>query len=111
MSLMNKRKSNNKVKINIDRSGKLKTIFYILILVISLFILQLIFGWKTLEEIPSFLQPYSIVILWINPYLTYIQAVLIFILGYLLINVISSLIYMHFIQIADHPTAAAIRSI
>jgi hypothetical protein len=108
---MNKSKSNNKEMKNIDRSERLKTIFYILILFILLFVSHFVFGWKTLEEIPSFLKPYSTIILWINPYLKYIQAVLIFIFGYLMINVISSLIYRHFIKIADHPTAAAIRSI
>ncbi len=103
--------SNNKARINVDRKLKFKTFFYIIILVISLFTLDLVFGWKTVEEIPSFLQPYNKIILWFNPYLIYVQAGLLFIFGYLSINVVSSLIYMHFLRIADHPTAAAIRSI
>jgi hypothetical protein len=108
---MNKSKIDNKETKNIDRSERLITIFYILILFILLFISNFVFGWKTLEEIPSFLKPYSTIILWINPYLKYIQAILIFIFGYLMINMISSLIYKHFIKIADYPTAAAIKSI
>jgi hypothetical protein len=111
MILVTQSINNNRVKYNIDRFIWVKTILYISFLIISLFISNFIFGWKSPEEIPSFLQPFSMVILWINPYLVYIQATLIIIFGYISLNSVSKLIYMHFIKIADHPTAAAIRSI
>jgi hypothetical protein len=95
---------------SIRRSG-LKTIFYIFLLIFSVFLVDFIFGWSTVEKIPQILKPYSRIILLINPYLLYIQAILILIFGYLAVNVVSGLIYAYFLELTDHPTAAAIRSI
>jgi hypothetical protein len=107
---MNK-KSNKKKKVNSRVFGGFKTILYLALLVFSLLLLNFVFGWRNIDEIPSFLQPYSSIILWVNSYLAYIQSALIFVFGYLSLNGISSFIYTHFLQITDHPTAAAIRSI
>jgi len=64
------------------RRGGIKTMSFIVLLAVSLSLLNFIFGWKSFEEIPLLLQPFSNIILLINPYLVYIQAVLIFLLGY-----------------------------
>ncbi len=93
------------------RSESLRTIFYIVILGVSLFILNFIFGWISMETIPAFLQPLSSVILSVNPFLPYIYAVLVFGLGYLIVNSLSRMIYVYMRRITDHPTAATIRTI
>ncbi len=89
----------------------LKTIFYIVVLVVLLSIFNIIFGWGSEEVIPPYLQPYSDIILLINPYLGYIQAGLTFVIGYLIVNAISGLVYARMRKITDHPTAATIRTI
>jgi small conductance mechanosensitive channel len=105
----------NKVKdktiTNNKRTIGYKTIAYLTTLVTLLITSNYLLGWENLETIPKSLQPYSNIILMLNPYLKYIQAVLILVFGYLSINVISTLIYLRFIRISDHPTAAAVRSI
>jgi len=98
-------------KIQSLRRGSLKTVFYIVVLAISLSIANFIFGWTSLEEIPAFLRPYSVAILLINPYLVYIHAALVFIIGYLVVNAVSGLAYTYMRKITDHPTAATIRTI
>jgi len=93
------------------RKGGLKTFLYLFLLVISIIFVNYIFGWESVEEIPTSLQPYSWLLLWINPYLVYIQSALILFFGYLAVRVISGLAYMYFINLTDNPTASAIRSI
>jgi len=80
------------------RRGVLKTLIYIVILVASLFISSFIFLF-----IP-FLEPYK-------DYLLYIQAVLIFALGYGVVNSLSEVVYSYFRKIVEHSTAAALRTI
>lgn len=65
--------------------GNLKTVFYVALLALLLFIIKLI-GWTSFEETRPYLQPYSSIIFLINPYLAYIQAVLVFVLGRCYIN-------------------------
>jgi hypothetical protein len=110
----------NKVeeKIQSFRRGSLKTVFYIAFLVILLSVLNFVFNPPTTTEdgevillLPPFLQPYEDVIRMVQPYLSYIQAGLIFVIGYLAVNAISKLIYTYMRRISDHPTAAAVRSI
>ena len=93
------------------RRGSLKTAFYIAALAVSLFVLNFIFGWETPEKIPPFLQPYSEVILVVQPFLVYVQAGLIFVFGYLTISAVSGLAYAYMRRVTDHSTSAAIRSI
>lgn len=93
------------------RRGSLKTVFYIVVLAVSLSILNFAFGWKSYEEIPPALQPFSGIILLVNPYLAYIQATLVFGLGYLIVNAISGMVYTYMRRITDHPTAATIRTV
>ena len=93
------------------RRDTLKPIFYVVLLTVSLFIVSLVFGWASFEEIPSILQPYSSIILLVRPYLAYIQGGLVFVFGYLAVNAFSRLVYTYLRRITDHSTAAAIRSI
>lgn len=78
---------------------------------ISLIILNFIFGWKTAEEIPPILQPYTGLIAIVQPYVVYIQAVLLLVFGYMAVRSASAMVYTYVKRIADHPTAASIRTI
>lgn len=88
-----------------------KALIYIVALSFSLFIMNFIFGWTTIEAIPPFLQPYSSIIIPIQPYIVYIEAVLIFSFGYMAVRAISTVTYTYARRVTDHPTAAAIRTI
>ncbi len=93
------------------RRESLKTVFYIVVLAVLLVVLNFFFGWESSDAIPPFLQPYSDVILLVNPYLVYIQAGLVFVLGYLVVNAASGIAYTYVKRVSDHPTAATIRTI
>jgi len=98
-------------KIQSFNHGSFKTVFYIVVLAVLLFILNFVFGWTSEETIPPLLQPFSSVILSINPYLVYVQAVLVFVLGYLVVNAVGGMVYTYMRRVADHPTATTIRTI
>jgi len=98
-------------KIQSIRSGTLKTTLYIVVLAVSLSILNFLFSWTSFEEIPPYLQPYTSIILLIQPYLLYIQAAVVFVFGYLTVNAISKLVYTYMRRVADHSTAATIRAV
>ena len=93
------------------RAGWLKTILYIVVLAVSLSVLDLLFGWTPDETIPPYLQHLSGVILLVNPYIQYIQAILIFGLGYLIVNALSGVMYSYMRRFTDHPTAATVRTL
>jgi len=47
----------------------------------------------------------------INPYLVYVRAGLLFVLGYLIVKATSGLVYAYIRRITDHPTAATVKTI
>jgi hypothetical protein len=91
--------------------GSVKTITYVAILAVSLVVMNLVFGWASIEEIPPFLQPHSSIIIMVHPYLVYIQAVMVFSFGYMAVKNISEMVYAHMRVRTDHSTAATIRTI
>jgi len=93
------------------RRKSLKTIFYILFLSALLSALNIIFGWSSREVIPDFLKPYSDLILTVNPYLVYIQAAVVFALGYLIVNSFSNAVYVYMRRLSGHPTAATVKTV
>jgi len=98
-------------KIQSIRRGSFKMIFYIVILVISLSIMNFVFGEAPFTEIPTFLQPYSDMLAVLRPFLIYARAALVFIFGYLVLNAVSAIVYTYASRVADRPTAAAIKSL
>ena len=88
-----------------------RTIAYVIVLAIIVALVSFIFGWSSIEQIPEYLQPYSNILLLINPYLNYIQAVILFGLGYLVVNSASGMVYSYVRRITEHPTAATLRTI
>ncbi|MCS7119673.1 MAG: mechanosensitive ion channel [Nitrososphaerota archaeon] len=93
------------------RWQSVKTALYIILLGILLSVLNLVFGWTSKESMPAFLQPFSNVIIFVNPFLPYVQAVLILAIGYLAVNTVSGMVYTYMRRFTDHPTAATIRTI
>ena len=104
---------NNKVgeKPQSLRRASLKTVFYIIVLVLTLFLVNFLFGWTSAEEIPPYLQPYSNIIMSTHPYLVYLQAGLLLVFGYFAVNAISGSVYAYMRRITDHPEAATVQSI
>ena len=93
------------------RSALSKTVAYIVILAIVLVLMNFLFGWASADDMPTFLQPYSGILLAVNPYLRYIQAAVIFLFGYLAVNAASGVVYTYFRQATEHATAATLRTI
>jgi hypothetical protein len=93
------------------RSALSKTVAYIVILAIVLVLMNFLFGWTTVDDMPAFLQQYSGFLLAVNPYLRYIQAAVIFLFGYLAVNAASGVVYTYFRQATEHATAATLRTI
>ena len=91
--------------------GTLKITLCIVVLAVSLILVNFLFGWASYEEIPPYLHPYSGALLFIHPYMVYIQAALLFILGYFVIKAISGIVYTYMRRATDHPTAATVRTI
>jgi len=98
-------------KIQSIRHSSFKMGFYIIVLVISLSIMNFIFGEAPFTEIPTFLQPYKDTLAILRPFLIYARAVLVFIFGYFVLNAVSAIVYIYASRIADRPTAAAIKSL
>jgi small conductance mechanosensitive channel len=88
-----------------------KTVIYSVALCASLISANFFFGWSSVDEIPSYLQQYSGILLTVHPYLKYVQAGLIFIFGYLIINSASGTVYTYVRRITEHSTAATLRTI
>ena len=85
--------------------GLSRTIAYVIVLAIIVALVSFIFGWSSIEQMPGYLQPYSNILLLINPYLKYIQAVLILGFGYLVVNSASGMVYAYVRRITEHATA------
>ena len=98
-------------KIPSFRSALSKTVAYIVLLAVMLVLMNFLFGWNSVDEMPAFLQQYSGFLLPVTPYLKYIQAGIIFIFGYLAINAASGVVYTYFRQATEHATAATLRTI
>ncbi|MCX8189028.1 MAG: mechanosensitive ion channel family protein [Nitrososphaeria archaeon] len=106
-----KRNSAVKSRMQNFKYGSVKIVSYIVILIIILIILNYLFRWTTYEEIPEHLKQYSTIILFINPYIPYVHALLVFIFGYLITNTLSGIVYRYFIKITDHPTASTFKTL
>jgi len=111
LSIKNKQVALVSEKIQSLRRGSLKTVFYIVLLAVLLSVLGFIFGWTSTETVPPLLQPFSSIIILVNPYLMYIQTVLVFVLGYLVVNTVGGMVYTYMRRVTDHPTAATIRTV
>jgi small-conductance mechanosensitive channel len=85
--------------------------FYIIILIISLSLMNFVFGEAPFTAIPDFLQPYSGALDLLRPFLIYARAALVFFFGYQVLNAVGVIVYTYMLRVSDRPTAAAIRSL
>jgi len=98
-------------KIQSIRRGGFKMFFYIIILIVSLSVINFIFGEAPFTGVPLFLQPYEDTIMLIKPLLIYARAALVFIFGYFVLNALCTIVYIYTSRVTDQPTASAIRSL
>ncbi|MFX1294711.1 MAG: mechanosensitive ion channel family protein [Promethearchaeota archaeon] len=91
--------------------GLIKAIVYILILGIILFLVNYIFGYSEISTIPDFLLPISGFILLLNPYLIWIQVLIVLILGALIVNSISKMVYDYTEERSGEATASSLKTI
>lgn len=89
----------------------LKTLLYVILLSLLLAIVNFLFGWASKESMPSFLQPYSDLLLMVNPYLLYVQSALILAIGYLIVNSFSNAVYHYMRRLTDHSSAATVKTV
>lgn len=101
----------SKEKVQSLTRGTFKTVSYIVLLAALLSVANFFFGWASLKEMPTYLQPYSSILLFTNPYLIYIQAGLFFSFGYLAVKAVSGLVYTYMREISDQATAATLQTI
>lgn len=100
-----------KEKILNFKHSSIKIVSYLTVLIVILVILNYFFRWSTYEDIPENLKQYSTIILFVNLYIPYIYAALVFGFGYLITNTLSGIIYRYFIRLTDHPTASTFRTL
>lgn len=93
------------------RAKGLKTLFYIIFLSILLSLINFFFGWTSRESIPSILQPYSDIVLAVNPYLVYVQSALVLAIGYLIVNSFSNAVYHYMRRLTDQSSAATVKTV
>ncbi len=87
-----------------------RTVLYIILLIIVVASVSFLFGWSTVEAMPIILLPYSSFLLSVNPYLNYIDAVIVFGLGYLTVNAASGMVYTYVRRVSEHATAATLKT-
>ena len=86
----------------------------IILLVITSFCLELtmfLFQWNDLTQLPLFLRPHSAILLKISPFLRYINAAIILVLGYIIVGELGSITYQYMRGYADHSSAATVEKI
>ena len=88
------RNSKSEMKPRLNR-GSVRASVYVAILVTLLVTINGVFGWASVDDIPSALQPYRVIIVLIHPYISYIQAGLVLVFGYLTVNALSYMVYAH----------------
>ncbi len=93
------------------RSGIFKIVIYSIILALLLFLVNFIFGYSEIGQIPSYLQFMASIILLINPYLIWVRAVLILLFGYLIVSAIGKAVYQYTESHSGESTASSMRTI
>lgn len=72
---------------------------------------MIFFQWNDITQLPQFLRPYSELLLTASPYLRYINAAVIIILGYFIVDELGSITYHYMRRYADHSSAVTIEKI
>ncbi len=89
----------------------LKIIILLVLLSACLTIVMVLFEWKDVQQLPAYLRPYAPILLVVSPYLRYINAAIILILGYFIVGEVGRIVYAYMRGFADHSSAATIQNI
>ncbi len=89
----------------------LKIVVSFILLVAGLSLAKYLFGWSKPQDIPEAIQWFAPVLLAINPYLRYIDSVIVVIIGYFMISEISRIVYIYMRNFADHASSATVKNI
>ncbi|MHA1266849.1 MAG: mechanosensitive ion channel domain-containing protein [Candidatus Helarchaeota archaeon] len=95
----------------IRRMGIVKTIIYITILIVSLLAVTFLFGYSDIGSIPPLLLPISGFILLIAPYLIWIQAAIVLIIGFLFVKTLGNTVYAYSKEEYGVSNAATLRTL
>jgi len=90
--------------------GVVKILLLFDITIILLEGVAVLLRWKTVDPLPVFLQPYSDTLLFISPYLRYIDAVIILVVGYFIVGEVGRTVYSYMRGFADHSSAATVQN-
>jgi small conductance mechanosensitive channel len=82
-----------------------------ILMVAGLSLAKYLFGWSELQDIPEAIQWFAPVLLAINPYLRYIDSVIVVVIGYFMISEISRIVYTYMRNFADHASSATVKNI
>lgn len=88
-----------------------RTVVYVVIVALGLFIVTYIFQWETVSQVPPLLKPIAGAIIIVNKYLLWIQAGIIIVIGYLIINRVSKSVSKYVRRTSGRTTASSIRTI
>ena len=91
--------------------GLLKILILLVLLSACLSIVVVLFQWNEVEQLPAFLRPYAPILLVVSPYLRYINAAIILVLGYFIVGEVGSIVYAYMRGFADQSSAATIQNI
>ena len=97
-------------RINYGKS-LLKILILFVLLSLCLTGLTFLFQWTDLDHIPPVLMPYSSVLLFVNPYLRYINAALILVLGHFIVGEVGRIVYAYMRGFSDHSSAATVQNV
>ena len=93
--------------------GKSLFKIFVLLVLASLCLtgLTFLFQWTDIAHIPSVLLPYASVLLFLNPYLRYINAALILVLGHFIVGEVGRIVYAYMRGFSDNSSAATVQNV
>ena len=97
-------------KVNYAKSF-VKIIILVALTSLCLELTMFLFQWNDITQLPIFLRPYSVILLKVSPFLRYINATIIIILGYIIVGELGSITYQYMRRYADHSSAATVEKI
>lgn len=89
----------------------IKILVLVFVLSLCLSALTILFQWTDVSQLPAFLQPYSDFLLFVSPYLKYLNAAVILVVGHFIIKEIGRTVYAYMRGFADHSSAATVQNV
>ena len=89
----------------------LKIIVLFVLFSACLSILVILFQWQNVQQLPTFLRPYTPILLVLSPYIRYFNALIILISGYFVVGEVGKVAYAYMRGFADLSSAATVQNI